>query len=124
MNQPKIYFSHSRDPQFDYISMYDSLSKNFPNVNWIFPHQKTEEPYDVISEFQSGNINLILAEVSFPSTGQGIELGIAFENKILIHCIYLKGQKFTSALDIISKTINSYSTIQNITELTEKLDLS
>lgn len=55
------------------------------------------------------NCDLVIAEVSYPSTGQGIELGWANYVNKPIYCIYKKDKKFSSALKFITSKFYSYS---------------
>ena len=88
----KIYISHSS--KCDYINkIYNPIKKSNLNKEntFFFPHDvnnKVINTKDVISKY-----DLIIAEVSLPATGQGIELGWADYAKIPILCIYEKGAR-------------------------------
>lgn len=56
----------------------------------ILPHEKDHEQFSSKSLFQSG-CDLMVAEVSWPSTGLGIELGWADMYKIPIVFLHRKG---------------------------------
>ncbi len=93
----KIYISHSS--KYDYINkIYNPIKKSNLNQEntFFFPHDdnnKVINTKDVISKY-----DLIIAEVSLPTTGQGTELGWADYAKTPILCInYIKNK------DIISK---------------------
>ncbi len=51
----------------------------------------------------------MIAEVSFPSTGLGIELGWASEAQCPILCISKQGSKVTSSLQFVCKNFIEYS---------------
>jgi hypothetical protein len=77
--EPKtIYFIHSTG--FDFKAEYYSpiresrLSKRH---KLIFPHDTSHKPFASRELFKSGKCDLVVAEVSFPSTGGGIEIGWA-----------------------------------------------
>jgi len=56
----------------------------------ILPHEKNDEQFSSKKLFESG-CDLMVAEVSWPSTGLGIELGWADMHKIPIVFLYRKG---------------------------------
>ena len=58
--------------------------------------------------------NLILAEVSYPSTGQGIELGWANAYAVPILCFHKKGIKPSGSLSVISDTLIDYEDSQDM----------
>jgi membrane-bound lytic murein transglycosylase MltF len=53
--------------------------------------------------------NLVIAEVSYPSTGLGIELGWASTYLIPIVCIYRKGSEISGSLRQVSTKFLKYS---------------
>lgn len=102
----KIYVSHSNS--FDYENeLYIPLRKLSKEINWQFvlPHDqgKNLRTHD---EIIGGDA--IIAEVSFPSTGSGIEIGIAYEAKLPIICIFKKGKKISSALSFVTDNFIEY----------------
>lgn len=108
----KIYISHSRE--FDYIKELYVPLKESPlsqKYTFIFPHE-TEGQYnskDIIKES-----DVILAEVSFPSTGQGIELGWAETFNIPIYCFHKECAKVSSSLKYITDKFNSYTNLDDM----------
>ena len=108
----KIYVSHSTN--FDYkAELYEPLKATLSDDNKLYlPHESGDDvanTKEIIK--QSG---LIIAEVSYPSTGQGIELGWANEFNVPIVCIYKANTKPSSALQIVSKTFIEYSSSQDV----------
>ena len=102
----KVYVSHSRD--FDYLNqLYKPIRTSVLNEKHDFylPHEKAES---INTKEKIKNSNLILAEVSFPSTGQGIELGWAENFNIPVLCLYKEGSRFSSSLEYITKDFTSY----------------
>lgn len=67
----------------------------------------------------------MIAEVSFPSTGLGIELPWADSFECPIICIHRKGSKISNSLKIICKNFIEYTSqedlIKQISNLLEKL---
>lgn len=102
-----VYVTHSSS--FDYQNeLYTPLRQSDLNNKHqlVLPHEKSSEPYDSKELLQS--CDLVLAEVSFPSTGQGIELGWAASYGRRIVCFYRKGSHISSSLVVISKEIFEY----------------
>lgn len=108
----KIYISHSSN--YDYLNdLYCPLksSKICKDNEVYFPHDK--EPINTKNII--GTFDLIIAEVSFPTTGQGIELGWADYCNVPILCIYKRGSKISSSLKLVTKNFIEYSDINNMT---------
>lgn len=109
----KIYISHSS--QYDYISKIYNPIKNsdlLQTNTFFLPHEdknKIVNTKDIIS-----NYDLVIAEVSFPATGQGIELGWADYAKTPILCIYEKGTKISSSLRFITNHFIEYEDINDM----------
>ena len=113
----KIYISQSRD--FDYKKeLYDVLESAGLNHEFIFPHKDSDAPFNTKELLQNKTCDMVLAEVSYPATGQGIELGWANIYGIPIICIYKKGSKISGSLKLISKTFIEY---ENSNDLSNKL---
>ncbi len=103
----KIYVSHSRN--FDFKSeLYQLLENSGLDCDFIFPHKDSEEAYDSKSLFQSKQCDLVLAEGTYQSTGQGIELGWANIFGMEIIAVYKKGSHLSHSLKNISKEVIEY----------------
>ncbi|MCX6730945.1 MAG: hypothetical protein NTZ55_03790 [Candidatus Roizmanbacteria bacterium] len=70
-----IYFPHSK--QLEYEDYYASIRKStfFTSHTCVLPYEKNNTPEN--SKPMIKKADLIIAEVSFPGTGLGIELGWA-----------------------------------------------
>ncbi len=113
----KIYLSHSIN--FDFKkNLYHLIKKEDFHKNFIFPHEKSDKQYPVKKLFSTKKCDLIIAEISLPSTGQGIELGWANIYKIPIICFYKSGASYSKSLNQISKKIIKYT---DNTDLIEKI---
>jgi nucleoside 2-deoxyribosyltransferase len=102
----KIFVSHSRD--FNYKDeLHRPIRESVLNNKYEFflPH---EAENFVNTEKIIKNSDLILAEVSFPSTGEGIEIGWANTLNIPILCIYKEGAKISGSLKYITKNFIIY----------------
>lgn len=112
----KLYVSHSSS--FDFKSdLYDPLrSSTISNNEIFFPHDKDTviNTKEIIQE-----CDFVIAEVSHPSTGQGIELGWADSEGVPIICFYKASSAPSSAISTISKSIFEYASVR---EMVEKLE--
>ncbi|MFV0626353.1 MAG: hypothetical protein ACK5N8_03260 [Alphaproteobacteria bacterium] len=102
----KIYFGHSSD--IDYNLLYNLLLEStlYQSNNIFLPHLNGQN-VNTIELIKK--CDLFIAEVSKPSTGLGIELGIAYEYKIPIACLFKTGNKPSSSLKYISTKFIEYS---------------
>lgn len=99
-----IYFIHIRG--FDWKPIKEAL----PDIT--FPYEDAEKPKD--SKKTIKQADLIIAEVSEPSTGMGIELGWANMLNKRIICIHKKGAKVSRSLNFISEKIIEYDSPENL----------
>jgi len=102
----KIFVAHSSN--FDFRKeLYNPLRSSSLNKKHqiLLPQERGKE---VITKDIIKNSDLLLAEVSYPSTGQGIELGWANVFSIPIICIFKEGSKYSSSLDLIVDKFISY----------------
>ena len=122
----KIYIGHSSD--FDYVGeLYTPIRQSSLNNehDFILPHEKSDTPYSS-KEFFENNCDIFIAEVSYPSTGLGIELGWADYCSTNTICIYKQGAKVTGALNAIDtelvEYIDSDDMINKIGEIIKKYE--
>lgn len=104
----KIFISHSS--QYDYISkIYEPIENSiiYKNNEFIFPHEDKNKMINTKEIIESCDI--MIADVSLPSTGQGIELAWADFAKIPIVCIYEKDAQISSALKFITNNFIEYA---------------
>lgn len=114
----KIYVSHKRNSDFQ-KDLYLPLEKSVmaEKYKFIFPHEGNR-PFDSKDIILNNKVNMVIAEVSYPATGQGIELGWAYLRGIPIICIYRTGSNIAGSLKTITDKFIEYSDIH---ELLEKL---
>lgn len=112
----RIYIAHSSN--FDYKKeLYLPIRNSELNkTHEIFLPHETDEFIDSKKIIKKSDV--VIAEVSYPATGEGIELGWANDAKVKVICIYQDGSKISGSLKIISDTFISYS---NTTDMIEKL---
>lgn len=103
-----IYFCHSGS--FNYKDeLYTPIksAKFYSQHTVILPHDFSQAPNNSLEK--TAGYDLIIAEVSFPSTGMGIELGWANSLNKRIVCIYKEGVKYSSSLETITREFYPYS---------------
>ncbi len=108
----KIYIAHSRD--FDYLNeLYKPLRNDifFKEYELILPHE--QQSSNNKREFYN-DIDLFIAECSYPSTGLGIELGFAFDSGKQIYCLHKREKKISGSLNVITNNIFEYDTIEEM----------
>lgn len=113
----KIYVVHSTS--MNYIDeLYNPLKESklaFEN-EIIFPHDKNQ---NINSKEIISNSDLVIAEVSYPSVGMGIELGWAEDRNVKIVCINKINTKVSSALKFIT---NDFIEYKDTNDLIQKLE--
>lgn len=111
----KIYVAHSRAFDFEkelYVPLRTSSLAT--QHEFIFPHERAGfNSKDAIK-----NADMILAEVSYPSLGEGIELGWADILNKRITCFYKTGVKISESLNYLNVQKIEYS---DATDLVTKL---
>ncbi len=107
----KVYLTHSTS--FDYKKkLYTPLKQLGEKYDIYFPHDvenNGQNSKDIIA-----TSDIVLAEVSYPSTGQGIELGWANANGIPIICINQSGVQPSRALNAVSKDFIEYDSAEDL----------
>lgn len=113
----RIYISHSREFDFE-NELYKPLHESeLPSIHtFIFPHEENLSGINAKELFYRKECDLIIAEVSYPSTGQGIELGWADMYELPIICLYKEGAKASESLHFVSKRFLMYTSQQNMLE--------
>lgn len=114
----KIYLSHSSNYDYE-TELYVPLksSKIVRSHEVLFPHDKENTNQNSKNWIEVAD--LIIAEVSRPSTGQGIELGWADAVGKQILCLYKTGAKVSESLKFIAQDFIEYS---NDTDMLTKLE--
>lgn len=104
----KIYICHSKNFDFQ-KELYKPLKESGLPVEFIFPHEDSSESFNSRELFEKHGCDYVLGEVSYPATGQGIELGWADVFEIPILCFYKSGTKPAGSLSVITEKIIEYS---------------
>jgi hypothetical protein len=108
----KIYVSHRRGMKNQDL-FYKSLQGNRYH-DFVLPHLTSQEAYPSKELFQNKECDLVLAEVSEPSTGQGIELGWANAYGLKIICISQDNASSANSLKLICDTHIKYSDLNDL----------
>lgn len=110
----KIYIAHSRG--FDYINeLYLPLKKSelYKRYEFILPHENDNYLHD--RDYYK-NVDLVIGEVSYPSTGLGIELGFLYDDEKPIYCIFKKGKKISTSICDVTSNVCEYNDTNDILE--------
>lgn len=116
----RIYIGHSKD--FDYQNeLYRPLraSKDLTPYEIILPHESTNHSNNARDFYQ--NLDLFIAEVSYPATGLGIELAWAHDAGIPIVCISRKDAKISGSLTVVTDQFYTYDSPSKIPSLVFKI---
>ncbi len=106
----QIYISHASGFAYQ-AELYQPLlnSDLAQQHDIVMPHLTSEEPY-LLTKGELQKFDLVIAEVSYPSTGQGIELGWFSWLKIPIVCVFKTTSKYSPALKTVCSEFVAYST--------------
>ncbi|MFZ2593696.1 MAG: hypothetical protein WAX38_02885 [Minisyncoccia bacterium] len=115
----KIYVTHASSYDFK-SELYAPLRNSKLNTahEISLPHEKSSDQFSSRNFLLSQDV--VLAEVSYPSTGQGIELGWAESLGIPIVCIYKKGCTYSVSLTSVSSEFFEYENSEDLLVQLEK----
>lgn len=110
----RIYIGHSRDERLHYQKeLYTPLISSLDDDEVIVPHEKGAE-----AQINSQNVlptcHLMIAEVSYPSTGLGMELAWAKHAAVPVLCIYKNSCQPSSSVTNFFPHIISYESIDDM----------
>ena len=117
----KIYVAHSKLLDFQ-EELYDPLRKSILNTKHeiILPHEIHEDAKDFVSKDIIKTCDVMIAEVSFPGTGLGIEIGFANCFGCRIICIYRMGSNISGSLKVVCKEFIEYKDTDDLIEKIRK----
>ena len=116
----KLYLSHASN--FDYnTELYEPLKVALGGAHELYlPHDPGNDGKNSKQAIERSDA--VLAEVSYASTGQGIELGWAEAAGVPIVCFYKEGAQPSSALRHLTSTIFPYTSPEELaTKITHYL---
>lgn len=119
----KIYISHSTS--FNYQGeLYEPFERMFSSSHeLLFPHNKSLAQFQAKELFKTNGCEVVIAEVTLPSIGMGIELGWANMFEIPIICIHKEDSAPSNSLQLITSKFIPYKDISDIqVELNSMLD--
>lgn len=108
-----IYVSHSG--AYDYENeLYKPIKESglSKSHNLFLPHEPGNINIDAKTELKQTDV--LVAETSLPSTGQGIELGQASAAGVPIICFYKINSKPSNSLRFVTDTIFEYNDTQDL----------
>ena len=106
----KIYISHSS--KIDYVKeLYNPLrNSELATIHqFLFPHERGLGLFPTRELFAKHGCDIVFAEVSFPSHGQRIELGWAYDRGIRIIFGSKPEVKLSPSLALLSQEFFTYS---------------
>ena len=118
----RIYFAHPRSINYQEI-IYQPVkgSRVLSTHDFILPHDdKTDKHHNNNRDFYR-TIDLMIAEVSEPSTGLGIELGWTHDSWIPIYCFYRDNVKPSGSIWAVTKHIVPYRDPQDFIKKVETI---
>lgn len=117
----KIYVVHSTNYDFN-KELYAPIKKSplYNKHEFIFPHEVDAKTFNSKKLIQDAD--LVIAEVSYPSTGAGVELGWADLYKTPIMYIRKEGLIGSQSLSEVASHMHVYKNTNDlITTLTEQI---
>ncbi len=107
-----IYLSHSSS--FDFKNeLYKPIKESalFNKHQFVLPHDVSDKLFNS-KKFLKEEADLMIAEVSYPSFGVGIELGWADMFNVPIVGIYKKGSQVSSSVRVVTQRFFEYEDSQ------------
>lgn len=117
----QVYVAHST--QFDFLTdLYQPIqsSEAFKNHSIVLPHAVSTDLYNSKAFFDI-DCDLVIAEISYPSTGLGIELGWADDRELPIAALAQSGLKVSSSAQAISQRVWYYQTSSQLSNLIDTI---
>ena len=113
----RIYVSHLRRGNYEKDLYGPLLASSLVHAHtFILPHQLDQKPFNTKELFAKNGCDLVIAEITHPSTGQGIELGWAHVYRIPIYSYYKKGTDVSGSALVISTKKGEYGTTEELIE--------
>jgi hypothetical protein len=114
----KIYVGHAGSYNYK-TELYDVLKESFlwDEHEFILPYEHIDAPKN--SEHIINSCQILLADVSYPSTGLGIELAWARAAGLSILAVHQRGVKVSSSVAVVTPHIAAYDTPKEIIVILE-----
>lgn len=97
----KVYVAHSQQLPYQ-DELYQPIRTSVLNAEYEFvlPHETSQAPYNSLD--QAKTFKALIAEVSFPSTGLGIELGWFNALGLPILCLQRAGSQVSPSVQLVA----------------------
>lgn len=108
-----IYISHYGN--YDYENeLYKPIRESELSAlhHFFLPHEPENIDMDAVNQLK--HTDVLVAESSFPSTGQGIELAQAKAAGVPIVCFYKTGARVSNSLRFVTDKIIEYNDIHDL----------
>ncbi len=116
----KVYVAHSKELNYiDDLYLPIREDESLKQYNILLPHEDNSASYNSREFYKE--LSVIIAEVSFPATGLGIELGWAYDDEVPIYCIYQKDKKISSSLKCLTSNFIEYKTTEELLNIIKKI---
>lgn len=113
----RIYVSHLRRGNYERDLYTPLLTSSLSHTHtFILPHKLGQKPFNTKELFSKKGCDLVIAEITNPATGQGIELGWANIYAIPIYSYYKKGTDVSGSALAISTKKGEYGTSAELIE--------
>lgn len=114
----KIYVGHAGSYNYK-AELYDVLKESvlWHQHEFILPYEHIDAPKD--SESIIRTCHILLADVSYPSTGLGIELAWARQAGIPVLAVHQKSAKFSNSVAVVTTNIAAYNSHLEIITILE-----
>lgn len=119
-SQMKIYIGHNKEINYQeelYRPIMENKYYQDPNYTFFFPHQLDRNSQNDRVFYE--DIDIFFAEVSYPSTGLGIELGYAADSQVPIILLIKKGITPNTSSKTIATDILEYTSPKDLKEKIE-----
>lgn len=110
----QIYVSHSRQINYE-DELYAPLRTLEPTHQLILPHDVTYDGMktkDIIAQS-----DCVIAEVSLPATGQGIELGWADMSNVPILAVFRPSADMSGSVKYVAQSSMQYESTEELIEI-------
>lgn len=102
-----------------FFQAINEFAKQNTSIEFRFPGETKEEIQQTKDDIASAD--LVLVEVSIPSTGSGIEMGWANAAGVPIVAFHQGGSEHSPAVQFATRDIHVYVTEQHIIDVLQKL---
>jgi hypothetical protein len=110
----KIFIAHSSSFNFQ-NDLYDPIKKSFDSGEYEFIFtQDINVGLEQVTRERVQECDLVIAEVSFPSIGEGIVLGWADSKDIPVICIYKQDSSPSGTLKYLAKVMSEYTDTEDM----------